>query len=669
VEAAGAATSFGALTMSADTTLTIDADGSKITGITVTAGGAAFKPGMTLTIANANLAGTSNDIVITLVEDDIDLVDNAVYVAEAIPTATTGAATKCLVTSGTTGGTGVSSGSMLTYQFDLSEPSAPPSGFAVADVVTTDGITTYVTTAAITKTLTGSGTPCTDTLVNTGLACDGSITVGSSNIANFAVGDIITLGEQTATCNQAGQSFTVRAIGASAGIIYVHEKVGQAEASGKCNVIVETCIKKVFSGSDKVYMAQCHGYAGGASDVISAQVAASSFQDDARNNAAASSPTSLVIKSDIIAPTVTILALGAQVAIDTNIVDGNAGAAFIIVTAANRKLFRVGDEIVLDSSSADSNCVLDANTAVGSNAAVTPALRSTIFKITSIDTTNHKLYVDLQINVQGTPAVNDCKIRRVLPSGTPYNGAVQFYFTLSEDAMETGDNMNRFLVDDVKYGADGTAAASTCAASMTLDTTGLVRALKACTASSSGSDADVVVSMPAGAFTDRAGNPSLATEKYLIRQDATVPTSTVDAFTLEKYLAGTMASTDELASGSSTASAQLVFRVTADLGVTYTTGTSALPTVYGVCASTDNCGNAFLDATGTNLDTSSTAANAGLTVSNCLNEKFGGTKGVYYVYCDFADGTTPSVAVPAAAFTDAARNENALVAAVTVTFT
>lgn len=566
------------------------------------------------------------------------------------------------MTSGTTGGTGVSSGSTLTYQFDLSEPSDPPGGFSVADVVTTHGVTAYVTTAAITATLTGSGTPCTDTLVNTGQACDGSITVGSTNIVNFAVGDIITLGQQASPCNQNGDSFTIRAIGASAGIIYIHEKIA-AEASGKCNVIVETCSKKVFSGSDKVYMAQCNGYAGGAPDVISSQVASSSFQDDARNSAAASSPTSLVITSDITPPTVTILALGADVAIATNIVDGNAGAAFIIVTEANRKLFRVGDEIVLDSSGADSNCVLGANAAVGSNAAVTPALRSTIFKITSIDTTNHKLFVDLEINVPASPSVDDCVIRRVLPSGTPYNGAVQFYFTLSEAAMEVGDNPNRFLVDDVKYGADGTAASSTCAASMTLGTTGLVRELKACTASSSGSDADVVVSIPAGAFTDRAGNPNLATAKHLVRQDATVPTSTVDAFPLEKYLAGTMASSDELSSGSSTASSQVVFRVTADIGITYTTGTSALPSVYGVCATTDSCGNAFRDATGTNLDTSN------LVVQACTNPKIDGTKGVYYVHCDYSDGQQPSVSVPAGAFTDAARNENSQVSAVTVTFT
>merc|ERR1719198_1613301 len=96
-----------------------------------------------------------------------------------------------------------------------------------------------------------------------------------------------------------------------------------------------------------------------------------------------------------------------------------------------------------------------------------------------------------------------------------------------------------------------------------------------CDMTASGSDADLVVSVPAGAFTDEAGNPNAATAKYVIRLDATVPTSTVDAFTLAKYNAGTMTDNDKLASGSSTASSQVVFRVTADKGVTYTTGTSA----------------------------------------------------------------------------------------------
>merc|ERR1711871_1925382 len=290
---------------------------------------------------------------------------------------------------------------------------------------------------------------------------------------------------------------------------------------------------------------------------------------------------------------------------------------------------------------------------------------------TAIDATNHRLTLDLQINVGAASTVANCGIRRVLRSGTPYNGKVVWQFTLSEPVMESGDYLNQFVVGDVKYGADGTAASTTCDDSAPTFTTatGVERIMSECDMTSSGSDADLVVSIPAGAFTDEAGNPNAATEKYLIRLDATVPTSSVDAFTLEKYKAGTMTASDKLSSGSSTASSQVVFRVTADAGVTYTTGTSALPTVYGVCASTDNCGNTFLDATGTSLDTSGTAANAGLTVSNCLNEKFGGTKGVYYVYCDYADGTTPSVAVPAAAFTDAARNENSLVSAVTISFT
>jgi hypothetical protein len=667
-EAAGTATSFGGLTMSADAALSIVSTGTAVTSITVTAGGAVFKPGMTLTIAGSALDGETDPIVITLQEDDIELVDNALYVAEVISAQTTGAATKCLVTSGTTGGTGASRGSVLTYQFELSEPSSPPGGFAVADAVTTaTGATAYVTTAAITATITGSGTPCTDTLVNTGAACDGTITVGGTNIAQFAVGDVITLGQATATCTQAGQSFTVRAIGATNGIIYIHEKIA-AETSGKCNVVVETCPQKVFTGSDKLYSMQCNGMT--SFDIISGQVAASSFQDDARNSAAASLPASLVMSSDITAPTVTILALGEGAAVAATLVDGAAGSAVVELSQANRKKFRVGDEIVFDSSSG-SNCAFDVNTAVGSNAAVTPALRTTVFKVIAIDTTNHRLTVDLQINVGAGSTVADCTVRRVLPSGTPYNGKVVWQFTLSEAVMESGDYLNQFVVADVKYGADGTAASTTCDDSAPTFTTatGTERLMSECDMTASGSDADLVVSVPAGAFTDKAGNANIATKKYVIRLDATVPTSTVDAFTLAKYNAGTMTDNDKLASGSSTASSQVVFRVTADKGVTYTTGTSALASVYGVCASTDSCGNALDDVTGLALDTSGTAQNAGLTVSNCENEKFGGSKGVYYVYCDFADGTTPSVAVPAGAFTDATRNENALVSAVTVTFT
>jgi len=147
---------------------------------------------------------------------------------------------------------------------------------------------------------------------------------------------------------------------------------------------------------------------------------------------------------------------------------------------------------------------------------------------------------------------------------------------------------------------------------------------------------DVTVYIPAGQFSDAAGNPNPASDPFLLTQDQVPPTVTATIYQADGVTV--------ISDGGTTGSRAAIFKIVASEHVL-------------------------------SVDTASGAGLNGLvagdfTTSGCANQKFWGWKDVYYIRCDWANGATASVAIAANKAQDLAANTCATcLTAVTAIFT
>jgi hypothetical protein len=147
---------------------------------------------------------------------------------------------------------------------------------------------------------------------------------------------------------------------------------------------------------------------------------------------------------------------------------------------------------------------------------------------------------------------------------------------------------------------------------------------------------DVTVYIPAGQFSDAAGNPNPASDPFLLTQDQVPPTVTATIYQADGVTV--------ISDGGTTGSRAAIFKIVASEHVL-------------------------------SVDTASGAGLNGLvagdfTTSGCANQKFWGWKDVYYIRCDWANGATASVAIAANKAQDLAANTCATcLTAVTAVFT
>jgi hypothetical protein len=147
---------------------------------------------------------------------------------------------------------------------------------------------------------------------------------------------------------------------------------------------------------------------------------------------------------------------------------------------------------------------------------------------------------------------------------------------------------------------------------------------------------DVTVYIPAGQFSDAAGNPNPASDPFLLTQDQVPPTVTATIYQADGVTV--------ISDGGTTGSRAAIFKIVASEHVL-------------------------------SVDTASGAGLNGLvagdfTTSGCANQKFWGWKDVYYIRCDWTNGATASVAIAANKAQDLAANTCATcLTAVTAVFT
>lgn len=617
---------------------------------------------------------------------------SALNIAEPI-VATSGAATKCVVSQQSAKSSGEASGVHTTFKFTLSEPAAAET----TGVCETTGACSTPTlapgfTAADVNTLRGAGTNMA-TEVTTNMA-DGteapyfSVASGANGatINSFAVGDTIVSYDNGGNgCGTIG-SFVIQLItdqDATNAKIYVRPlPTASTTDFAHCALKVDTCPEKEFSGSDTEYFLKCNGDKRGDAATYSIAVAASAFKDDALNTNSASVPPSFLLSTDTVRPTVEIRAYGAPHGITQDFADGaNTGA----ITIASVVDFRVGDQVTFQRK-------IDSDTAKTCNFDTT--LQSpiymgyTLYTITAVDTGANTFTVGTAINVVDAASdATDCTVRRYLPSGSSYNNIISWEFFPSETpsaakgsnapAQPTGKEF--LLLHDSRFGYPGTTwAASTdsdnCAAS---EPTIIVNDVAAhhspgaaakagaypgsvsfvCDIAVNNDDKDVIVSVPANSWTDSAGNYNQATGYYLVRKDLTKPIPLLSATEANGFTT--------VADSGATASDAVIFKITIDDGAAYTTGSSSLPAVYGSCQNGLN--TAYATGCG-NIETGTLLKAGDLTINNCNDASTGdanvnnflGSKGEFYLRCRFKDGTSPDIAIAADKFTDNARNLNVI---------
>lgn len=144
---------------------------------------------------------------------------------------------------------------------------------------------------------------------------------------------------------------------------------------------------------------------------------------------------------------------------------------------------------------------------------------------------------------------------------------------------------------------------------------------------------EITAFVPAGQFSDAAGNPNTASDPFIITQDETVPFGVITV---------SDASGNLLAPSASTGSRAVIFKIKLTEHVV-SVGTTSGAGLNGMLV-------------------------ADLTVT-CTNGKFWGWKDTYYLRCDWTNGQTASVALDINKVKDLAANQNAAVTAVTATFT
>ena len=144
---------------------------------------------------------------------------------------------------------------------------------------------------------------------------------------------------------------------------------------------------------------------------------------------------------------------------------------------------------------------------------------------------------------------------------------------------------------------------------------------------------EITAYVPAGQFSDVAGNPNTASDPFIVTQDQTIPVVVITV---------SDASGNALASGDSTGSRAVIFKIKATEHVR-SVGTASGAGLNGMVVG---------DLTNT-----------------CTNPKFWGWKDTYYLRCDWTNGQTASCELAVDKVKDLAANQNAVVAAVTAIFT
>merc|ERR1711988_1955797 len=147
--------------------------------------------------------------------------------------------------------------------------------------------------------------------------------------------------------------------------------------------------------------------------------------------------------------------------------------------------------------------------------------------------------------------------------------------------------------------------------------------------------------IPAGQFSDAAGNPNHMSDPFLITMDQVPPTVTVTIYEADGVTT--------ISSGGTTGSRAAIFKIVASEHI----------------VSVDTASGVGLNGLVSGDITIGSATNEG-----CTNQKFWGWKDTYYVRCDWSNGQIPKVSIAANKAKDLAGNTCATcLAAVSVTFT
>jgi hypothetical protein len=152
---------------------------------------------------------------------------------------------------------------------------------------------------------------------------------------------------------------------------------------------------------------------------------------------------------------------------------------------------------------------------------------------------------------------------------------------------------------------------------------------------------DISVHIPAGAFSDVAGNPNPKSDPFLVTMDQTPPTAAVTIYEADGVTT--------IADGGTTGSRAVIFKIVASEHI-LSVDTASGAGLNGLVVAD------IVIGTGTN--------------EGCTNKKFWGWKDTYYVRCDWSNGQIPKVSIAADKAQDLAGNLCATcLAAVSVTFT
>jgi hypothetical protein len=152
---------------------------------------------------------------------------------------------------------------------------------------------------------------------------------------------------------------------------------------------------------------------------------------------------------------------------------------------------------------------------------------------------------------------------------------------------------------------------------------------------------DITVQIPAGQFSDAAGNPNPASDPFLITMDQTPPTVAVSIYEADGVTT--------IADGGTTGSRAVIFKLVASEHIVSVDTASGVG-LNGLVVGDITIGSATGEA--------------------CTNKKFWGWKDTYYVRCDWTNGVTAKVSIAADKAQDLAGNTCATcLAAVSVTFT